>query len=364
MGDIVGDIRRGRPATGCLFRRGGVWWLEQREAGKRSRRSLGTPDRRRAELIRWQLLVGEVAPVIAAVKPHLPLADALNVVATEALAAGTSAEVVASLRLRWGRLVRTAAARGVTGLIGLAGVARAIIHEDLGDLAAKTRREYGSIMRRVCRAHGVADPLAGVIIRGPSGQRRALTDEEVQRVLASTQGELRQLLILGLYTGVRLGDLCCLTWGNVESDLIRFTPNKTAKSSGRVVVVPVHPDLAAALPPRGLPPAPVLPETAKQYERCRRTPSIIVSRSFARLGIHAGFHHLRHTFISRLASAGVGENLIMAMAGHSNTITSRRYQHIDPATLTGAVCAAFTLSRQQPKKETDHEEESRIECPR
>lgn len=374
MGFNVGFIQRGRLATGHLFQRGHTWWLEQREGGKRSRRSLGTTDRSRAELLRWQLVVGDT-PALIPEPLHIPLAGAIDRVASDALSAGTSPATVVGLRGRWERIVSSALKRGTTSLDGLEKVARAILHEDLLELTAKTRREYALLIRRVCRAHGVDDPTAGIKIRGQSETRRALTPAEVDRLLASTSGELRLLVLLGLYTGARLGDCCRLTWGSIEGGMIRFTPAKTAKSSGRGVVVPVHADLAAALPPRGLPQAPVMPGMFERYGRGRHLPAGDIRSAFETAGIAttvrlpgvkktascAGAHSLRHTFISRLASAGVGENIIMAMAGHTNAITSRRYQHLDPSTLHAAVTSAFAVSE---AKKTGGGQNHEKRCPR
>ncbi len=352
VGENVGENRRGRPATGCLFRRGDVWWLETRVGGKRVRRSLGTSSRTEAELKRWKLVAGDTSSAAERVTgPAVPLPRAIEPVAVDALAFGALPEVVQNMRARWERIVRAAKARGVSTLKGLPGVARTILLRDLSDLSVKTRREYAGILRRVCRAHQMQDTLAGMKLRGAGATRRGLTDDEVRRLLDAATGEVRLLLLLGLYTGARLGDICRLTWADVGPDAIRITPSKTARSSGVRVAIPIHAALAEALPPRGLPTGPVLPEMWERYRLDRHRPLWWIKEAFRKAGIatqerldgHArtssclGFHALRHTFVSRLASAGVAENIIMAMAGHTHTATSRRYQHLDQGTLAAAV---------------------------
>jgi integrase len=57
-----------------------------------------------------------------------------------------------------------------------------------------------------------------------------------------------------------------------------------------------------------------------------------------------GFHCLRHSFISNLASRGVSERIIMALAGHLNRETSRRYAHLIPSTVHDAMRLVFNAS--------------------
>ncbi len=363
MGDSVGESRMGRPVTGHLYRRGLTWWLECRASGQRLRKSLETSDHAEAEARRRKLIAGltikaDIAALLGGVlgisKPPttVSMVGAIQPVLDEAEAAGTQPEVRNLYAIRWGRIVEAACRRGVTRLDGITpGVARSLVFHDLGMVTAKTRREYAAILRRVCKAHGRTDPLAGVKIGGKGGTRRALTDAEIARLLAVTEGDMRLLILLALYTGARLGDLCRMTWANVEGDCIRFTPRKTARTTGREVLVPIHPELAAALPSRGLPFAPVMPTMAAEYQRGRYLPCRLMRRAFKAAGIealqcvegakrkasHVGIHALRHTFISRMVSAGVAENIVMAMAGHSSSATSRRYQHIDTACLHNAV---------------------------
>jgi site-specific recombinase XerD len=54
-----------------------------------------------------------------------------------------------------------------------------------------------------------------------------------------------------------------------------------------------------------------------------------------------GFHAFRHSFISNLAAKGVGDHVIMALVGHLNRETTKRYLHLRPATLEDAVCLLF-----------------------
>jgi integrase len=50
-----------------------------------------------------------------------------------------------------------------------------------------------------------------------------------------------------------------------------------------------------------------------------------------------GFHVLRHSFVSNLASRGVSDHVIMGLVGHLNRETTRRYLHLRPQTLEAAL---------------------------
>jgi integrase len=73
----------------------------------------------------------------------------------------------------------------------------------------------------------------------------------------------------------------------------------------------------------------------KAYDHFRRT----VAKS--KWEVVAGFHVLRHSFISALASRGVDQRLVEEFAGHMNKETSRRYAHLYPSTKREAITAVF-----------------------
>jgi integrase len=75
--------------------------------------------------------------------------------------------------------------------------------------------------------------------------RRELTIDELRNVCQSAKGELRVLLALGVYSGLRLGDCATLRWAEVDlpRNMIRRIPNKTARRNPKPVIVPIHPIL-------------------------------------------------------------------------------------------------------------------------
>src|SRR5690606_10732700 len=95
-------------------------------------------------------------------------------------------------------------------------------------------------------------------------ERRAFTIEELKKLLAVATDEWRGLILGGLYTGQRLGDLARLTWANVDlpQEEIAFTTVKT----GRRIVLPMASPLynyMMSLSPPADPTAPVFPRAAE-----------------------------------------------------------------------------------------------------
>src|SRR5262249_38070469 len=82
-----------------------------------------------------------------------------------------------------------------------------------------------------------------------ANSRRELTIDELRNVCQAAKGELRLLLALGVYSGLRLGDCATLRWGEVDlrRGVIRRVPNKTARRNPKPVIIPIHPILSGML---------------------------------------------------------------------------------------------------------------------
>lgn len=232
----------------------------------------------------------------------------------------------------------------------------------------KTFNDYRALLLMVWR---VLDKTAGLDGANPwkdiatldkeTHIRRELTVEELARVVAPLEGEMRVLFAIGIYTGLRLGDAVLLDWGAVDlaRGFVQVTPHKTAKH-GTVVRIPLFPALAAILSetPPGERKGPILPDLADKYARSNRNVSKRVQRLFEAAGIQTqgdtgranpkhknttrkavevGFHSLRHTFVSFCANAGVPLHIVQAIVGHTNAAMTHHYFHVSDDALQGAV---------------------------
>ena len=68
-------------------------------------------------------------------------------------------------------------------------------------------------------------------------QRRAFTLKELKAILACANAEWKGMVLTGIYTGLRLGDIALLTWDKV--DLERGHIQIETAKTGRIVALPV-----------------------------------------------------------------------------------------------------------------------------
>ena len=232
------------------------------------------------------------------------------------------------------------------------------------------------IFRTLAKKAGIEDdPWEGVRLRpDDSHSRRELTMDELKRLLDAAKkcgalsgecGEWYKLILIGIYTGLRLGDCCRLDWSqiNLPEGVIQLVPEKTKRHHKRIVTIPVHPALGEALVGqqadnnKGLFVGAVLPNVSEMYGRARWQVSDQLSRIFKAAHIQtsvmiegrkrrtpeASFHSLRHTFVSFAANAGVPLHIVQSIVGHESTAMTRHYYHENIAALKSAVAAIPTL---------------------
>jgi integrase len=185
-------------------------------------------------------------------------------------------------------------------------------------------------------------------------QRRAFTIKELKAILGVANDEWRGLILFGLYTGQRLGDIASLTWNNV--DLQRSELRLVTEKTGRQQILPLAPPLLhhiETLPAGDTPDAPIFPRTYATAQRHKYAGNlsnqfydILVSAGMATKRTHkadpkkpkgrsarreqneVSFHSLRHTATTLLKNAGVSEAVAMEFVGHDSKSVSRLYTHI------------------------------------
>jgi integrase len=208
----------------------------------------------------------------------------------------------------------------------------------------------------------LVDTLKETGIEKRRAKRRAFTLAEVQLAFSKAPDDFwRYMLLMGFFTGLRLGDAACMRWGSAdfETGFIRVTASKTAK----VLNIPMHPTLADFL--RGLKPknatarAFIWEDRAEAYlkqgggslsnefydlilfpcglvpARNYRAPKNGQNR--ARAESRLSFHSLRHTFVSLLKISGGNQAVARELAGHSSDIVSDLYTHLPEESLRGAI---------------------------
>lgn len=170
-------------------------------------------------------------------------------------------------------------------------------------------------------------------------RKKALTDKEINDLLEKFKNDKYYLLIfLAVNTGMRLGEICGLTWDNVDFKNNTITVNKQwkmlnssewgfgdvkSKNSNRVIPISNT----------------VIKELSK-YKNVinidnrifdyRATDSIcaMVNEKFKKAKLDISLHELRHTYATKLIANGVDFKTVAKILGHSVEQTLKTYSHV------------------------------------
>ena len=199
------------------------------------------------------------------------------------------------------------------------------------------------------------------IKRTSTQTRRPFQLLELKKLLEVANSDWQTMILVGLYTGLRLSDCASLRWNQVDLKSGEITVQ--TKKTSRTQVLPMAKPLlqhVANLPSTDDPYFPLAPS-------CHDLPSNALSNQFYELMTIAGlvtkrthqktknglsssrqasglsFHCLRHTATSLLKNAGVSDVVARDIIGHESAAISRVYTHIDSKTKRQAVNKMPTL---------------------
>jgi integrase len=231
---------------------------------------------------------------------------------------------------------------------------------DLG-VTQNRYNKYRNFLRMIWRS--ISD-LAGIdenpwdkveTLAQETKSKRELSEDELKRVISAADKTLFPLFIIGIYTGMRLGDACTLTWDEVDlkaNHIIRIENKK--QSRGKPINIPIHPNLRVTLVDFSSKRQSeyVMPEIATQYLKRADVITRNIQRLFESCGIQTqesptghrknkitvvGFHSLRHSFVSLCAQKGVPEVALMELVGHGSPAMTRHYSHAGKETKINAI---------------------------
>lgn len=178
---------------------------------------------------------------------------------------------------------------------------------------------------------------AGIVEKNPcKGVRRLKITETKDRILSQAeigllmdklQGKDRLMVMTALFTGLRLGGVLGLCWGDIDfTNGIISSNHKTSK----LLSIPLSDYLKNALEAyrkdstgeRVFESRPITKTVASDY-------SEYFSALFKSLGLSGvTFHTLRHTFSSILqGELGIGAVVVQSMTGHSSLGMLQKYSH-------------------------------------
>lgn len=412
--------RRGRKRTGCLIKKGDTYYLRVIVNGKIIKRSMGTSDLDTAESQREEMLAKlgvtarDSAEVLANVRDRLEhetdkaaraetrllaereqrerAAKRLPLVATwPAFLASksrpdTGPDTLGKYKLQWDKFTEWLKAQEVERLAELTpDLADAFFAQlEKRDVSAGTFNKYLQTIRLVTSNLPKTEDIPADVFDGIRRKKdmqevhKEIGLEQLWTICETAQGELKTLIFLGAYTGMRLKDCALLPWDEVDllGGIIRHVPFKTASRNQEPLLIPLHPCLRAIL--EATPPAKrtgyVLPDLAAEYNKSNdhvtdkfqallRKCSLPIYKpgtgpgseekdkegksipgTAKRAVLQYGFHSLRHTAVTLLREAGAPQAVVAALVGHTSKAMTHRYTHVGEQALRAAVSSMPTLS--------------------
>ncbi len=159
-------------------------------------------------------------------------------------------------------------------------------------------------------------------------RNRAWTAAEQAAVLDAAPPELKLPIAIGLYTGLREGDVLTLPWSAYDGHALTVVQAKTAEP----LEIPVHRDLKPLLDAAFKTKTATVIVTGKRGRpytkngfRARFFKLVRQLHAAGRIGPGLTFHGTRHTVGTFLADAGADEYTIMVVLGHRSPDMARRY---------------------------------------
>lgn len=183
------------------------------------------------------------------------------------------------------------------------------------------------------------------------GEHEPWPDHILKAALQSDNDHFRLAVKLYLYTGQRTGDCCAMTWGAITDGTIRVRQQKT----GKELVVPLHPELAAELsatPKRGLT---IL--TNKDGRPLRPRTMIKWATAFGQqFNAHIVPHGLRKNAVNALLIAGCSVAETAAITGQTYQVVEHYARQINQEVMAKQAMDKWNLygtgtGKQNPKVE-------------
>lgn len=181
-------------------------------------------------------------------------------------------------------------------------------------------------------------------VKVPQTEMRVLSIEEqkvLEKYLLSEMDQYKFGVLLALYTGLRIGELCALEWEDIQSDRLLVTKTlhrikaetgtkieiTTPKTSASNRIVPLPLPLQTLLSQFSSTGAVIKSPAGKVAEP--RLLQLKFDKYIRECGLEkTNFHALRHTFATRCVEAGFDVKTLSEILGHADVKTTlNRYVH-------------------------------------
>jgi len=332
-----------------IKKRGKTWQLDYYdEHGERRRVSVQAPTKEQATrmLAEIKLDVSRRKSGLEAIAPNpqgLTVADlatlwldgpAKNHAQPEGLRAAVTKRIIASSigDVRADRVTRAVVEQWMATLTAAEYAPRTVNH---------ARAHLSAIFNAAIRAGRVnlVNPVTASTTRKvKKAHLETLTLAEVRALLATVEDPTRAIYACALFTGMRRGEMWALRKDCVDLVnnviTVRASNERGQTKSGKVRLVPVHPELRphlarimlAYVSPLVFP----QPRTGEMRSASAKS-SRDLQAALKRAGIERKlrFHDLRHTAATLLLQAGVDLKLVSQLLGHSSiALTADTYAHL------------------------------------
>lgn len=184
----------------------------------------------------------------------------------------------------------------------------------------------------------------------PGGHLPAWSMAEAEAAIAAMPEPLRRVVILGLYTGQRRGDLITMPWSAYDGGTLRLTQQKT----GTRLVIPVHPALKTELDAWRKTATSTIILTTKNgipWSGHHVSESVrlwMTGAGMAGLNVHG----LRKLMAARLANEGASTHEIAAVTGHKTIALVQLYTaSADQQRMASAAIHRLPVNHGKPAKQ-------------
>jgi integrase len=217
---------------------------------------------------------------------------------------------------------------------------RPLKHNTVANILGLLRR-----MLNVAKRWGHLEQVPEINSLKSKGQRiesdRWLTEKETTDLIVATEPQWRPIVVVGVRTGLRVGELQGLRWGDIDVDGGRLVVQRSwidklqdvgPTKGGKPREVPLAWDAVAAL--RGLsevraPKAHVF-GSDKPFRQHELRDALRRAKRAAGLDKHVHVHMLRHTWASHCIMQGIGSRVVMQWGGWASEAMLDRYAHLAP----------------------------------
>lgn len=209
---------------------------------------------------------------------------------------------------------------------------------------------FRSMARYMNRVYGMKNIIGEATMPRISKKEITVLDETQQmvlyRYLTENMNSTSICILLSFYTGIRIGEVCCLTWNDIDLDKNIIKINKTVQRmqdidllSTKIITGPPKSESSK----RTIPLSPFLAEILAKH---RKSPNTYVfsgnesiteprtlQRRFKTVLKNAGlpdihYHSLRHMFATNCIKKGFDVRTLSEILGHSSVETTlNRYVH-------------------------------------